>query len=353
MENLLNVTLANGITSTCFMASDIKDLSTHLSSYGQNVLWVFDSNTAPLFKMLPTNRVVLESGERYKTLESVEKILTAALSFGLSRDSRFIGFGGGVVCDMTALASSLFMRGCNLTLVPTTLLAMVDASLGGKTGVDFGGAKNIVGSFYPASEVLISTDILHSLPDNEFLSGMGEVIKHAFLSPNQELFEYLEKNRERILKRDKECVSQLVKLSLEVKKIFIEQDPKETKGIRSFLNFGHTFAHALESLGHFSYSHGSAVAWGCARAFEVGVILGLTDKEYATRSRALIKSFGYNADYKIERGQWLEFLAALGKDKKKYDGNVKFVICKNQGEFILTPIELKAIQAVTISTPWT
>lgn len=351
MNRLMDVKLGEKHTSV-FIAEDIKDLSTHLSSYGQNVLWVFDSNTAPLFKQLPSSRIVLDSGEKNKTISSVEKILNAALTYGLSRDSRIIAFGGGVVCDMAALASSLYMRGCMLTLVPTTLLSMVDASLGGKTGVDFGKAKNIIGSFYPADEVLISTELLHSLNHGEYLSGLGEVIKHAFLSSDEALFSYLEENRDAILNRDKAVVREIVRLSLEIKKMYIEKDPKEKLGIRSFLNFGHTFAHALEALGHFNYSHGQAVAWGCVRAFEVGVLLGLTDKDYAKKSISLIRAYGYNWNYKIERGRWMDFLQSLDKDKKKYEGNVKFVICKKQGDFLLTPIELKSIQAVCLDSPW-
>jgi 3-dehydroquinate synthetase len=351
MEKLLSVNLAQGAESVCLIAKDIRDLSAHLSGYGQNVLWVFDTNTSPLFKQLPANRIVIEAGEKHKTIETVEKILSEALSFGLSRDSRFIAFGGGVVCDMTSLASSLYMRGAKLTLVPTTLLSMVDASLGGKTGVDYGGAKNIVGTFYPADEVLISVDVLRTLPLSEYMSGLGEVLKHAFLSPDDRLLNYLEANREKVLSRDKETIREIVSLSLVVKKHYLELDPKETKGIRSMLNFGHTFAHALEAIGHFTYSHGQAVAWGCCRAFELGVKMGLSDKEYAERGIALFKSYGYNAEYRIERGRWLEFQNAVAKDKKKIGGSVKFVICRGQGDFVLAPVESRMLQSVAISTP--
>ncbi len=352
MEKLMTVTLAGGEKSQVLFSSDLQDLSRHLSSYGQNVLWVFDTNTAPLFSTLPTNRIIIESGEKYKTMDTVERIISAALSFGLSRDSRFIAFGGGVVCDMTALAASLFMRGCRLSLVPTTLLSQVDASVGGKTGVDFAGAKNLIGSFYPADEILISVDILRTLPSTEFLSGLGEVLKHAFLSPSDELFTYLENHREAILARKKEEVATIVKLSLDVKKYYLEQDPKETKGIRSFLNFGHTFAHALEALGHFRYSHGQAVAWGCCRALELGGNLGLTDPALVERGLALFKSYGYNWNYKIERGAWIDFGRAIAKDKKKYNGAVKFVICKDIGSFVLESVDSKYIQQVCLSTPW-
>ena len=162
---MVTTQLDNGKQTEVLLADDLKDLSAHLGEYGRLVLWVFDTNTAKLFKQLPPSHVVLESGESAKNFSSLERILSAALDEGLARDGRIIGVGGGVVCDMSAFAASVYMRGCRLTLVPTTLLAMVDASLGGKTAIDFKGMKNMVGSFYPASEVLISIDTLRTLND--------------------------------------------------------------------------------------------------------------------------------------------------------------------------------------------
>ena len=242
------VTLLNGRKTDVYFLSTIKELSAKLSAYGRRVLWVFDSNSAALFTNLPANSVILPSGEKNKTFSSIEKIISAALDAHLSRDSVFIGFGGGVVCDMTAFAASVFMRGCSLILVPTTLLCMVDASIGGKSAIDFKGGKNLIGTFYPAKDVLISSACLRTLPQQEFISGMGEVIKHAFLTEDDALYDFLVKNRNAILKKDRETVSEMVDMSLRVKASYIERDPEEKLGIRQALNLGHTFAHALETL---------------------------------------------------------------------------------------------------------
>lgn len=350
MEKALEVKLQDGKKSEVLVANDIKDLSHHLSSYGGNVLWVFDRNSASLFTSLPDQNVVLEPGEIHKGWRSIEIILSAAVEYGLARDSIFIGFGGGVICDMTALASSLYMRGARLVLVPTTLLCMVDASVGGKTAIDFSNAKNLIGSFYPAEEVLICTDTLRTLPENEYRSGLGEVVKHAFLTKNDDLYKFMMDNHEKIMARDRSTVSEMVKLSIAVKAEFIEKDPTEKKGIRSFLNLGHTFAHALESSGNFSsFSHGKAVAWGISRALELGVLMGVTEESYQKKCDELLRKYKFDIDYRIGRGDWISFYQALGKDKKKLSGEVKFVLMKGQGEPFLSPVDISLLKKVVIT----
>ncbi|MGE4454096.1 MAG: 3-dehydroquinate synthase family protein [Sphaerochaeta sp.] len=352
MKSMVKAQLENGRQTEVLLADDLKDLSAHLGEYGRLVLWVFDTNTAKLFKQLPPSHVVLESGESAKHFSSLERILGSALDEGLGRDGRIIGFGGGVVCDMAAFAASIYMRGCRLTLVPTTLLAMVDASLGGKTAIDFKGMKNMVGSFYPASEVLISIDTLRTLSEKEFLNGLAEVIKHALLSQDEELYKFLLVRKNEILSRDVKALSVLVELSLKVKRWYIEQDPTETLGIRQSLNLGHTFGHALESSSHYlMWGHGACVAWGTCRALEAGISLGITDKAYASGAIKLFKSFGYDIEYRIGRGDWIEFRDHLLKDKKKVDGKVRFVLMEKQGKTILSPLDLSLIQHLVIAKP--
>jgi 3-dehydroquinate synthase len=351
MDSLLTATLANGKQTNILVADDLKDLAGHLGNYGRSVLWVFDSNTATLFKQLPPASVVLESGERSKNFASLERILSSAVDEGLGRDGRIIGFGGGVVCDMSAFAASIYMRGCKLTLVPTTLLCMVDASVGGKTAVDFRNLKNMAGTFYPAEEVLICIDTLRTLPEKEFLNGLGEVLKHALLSQDERLYKFMLTKKNEILARDKEALRILVSLSLEVKQWYLEQDPTETKGIRQMLNLGHTFGHALESLGHFSFGHGSCVAWGTCRALEAGVGLGITDKAFATGAVKLFKSFGYDIDYRIGRGDWIDYRESLSKDKKKENGKVLFVLPVRQGATVLQSLDFRLVQQLVIAKP--
>ena len=350
MEDKFKVTLAGGETSSVIFKKSIDDLCSYLKAYGENVFYVFDENSARILPSIPEKSVILESGEINKNMESLERIIGSALSFGSARDTRFVGFGGGVICDMTALASSLYMRGTRLTLVPTTLLCMVDATLGGKTAIDYLGAKNLVGTFYPAEDIVISIDTLRTLPDKEFKSGLGEVIKHAFLTEDPSLLSFLHENREKILKRDKETLNVMVEDSLLVKKKFIEADPRETKGIRSFLNLGHTFAHALESMAGYRISHGEAVAWGLLRAIEASYITNLCNKDLYDLAYAILKEYGYDVDYRVGRGDWIAYFEALKKDKKKSNGSVKFVLLESLGKPCLLPLEEKYIRAVTLES---
>ena len=349
MEKRLSVNLQGGRHSDVYFSSSFDDLLKKTEEWGDNVFWVFDENSAKLLFSLPEKRIVLESGEIHKNISSLEAIISSALESGAARDTRFIAFGGGVILDMCALASSLYMRGARLTLIPTTLLSMVDATLGGKSAIDYKGGKNLVGTFYPADEILIEVSTLSTLPDKEFRCGMGEVIKHAFLSSSTELFGFLEANKDAIEKRDRSTLETLVLMSLEVKKEFLEKDPLETKGIRSFLNLGHTFAHALESMEGYSVSHGEAVAWGLGRAIEASSGLGLVSQSFSTSSLNLLRSYGYDVDYRIGKDQWEPFLQAMRKDKKKSNGVVNFVLLKGFGEPLLMPLEDDFVSSLTVS----
>ncbi|MFA7168815.1 MAG: 3-dehydroquinate synthase family protein [Sphaerochaetaceae bacterium] len=353
METLLKSTLACGRTSTVMVSSGLKDLASYLSGYGRNVMWVFDTNTSNLFRQLPTNSIVLENGEEHKDLKSLLRILSSASDYGMARDSRFIGFGGGVVCDLTALAASLYMRGCGLALVPTTLLCMSDACLGGKTAIDWDGNKNLIGTFKPADEILICADTLRTLADNEYLNGLGEVIKHAFLSPDDELYRFLTDHRMEILRRETAVLDRLVLLSLAVKNWYLEQDPTETKGIRSLLNLGHTFGHALESLGHFSgMSHGQCVAWGTCRAAEAADEMHIGEEKFETNIIKMFRDYGFPVDFRIGRGDWIEYAAHISHDKKKIGGSVQFVIPLSQGKAKLMPLDTSLVQKLVIAKPY-
>lgn len=293
---------------------------------------------------IPERRVVvLPAGEEHKSILSVQRILDAALETGLARDSSFIAFGGGVVCDMTAFAASIYMRGAPLTLIPTTLLSMVDASIGGKTGIDYGGCKNIVGTFYPAEVVIICIELLFSLPEPEYRSGLAEVLKHGLLKGGQ-LLSLLEEKREAILAREPDILHEVIFRSLTVKKEYIEADPFEV-GVRSHLNLGHTFAHGLESSLRFSgVSHGDAVAWGIARAMETGLALGITDRAYAARVSKLLASYGFRLSYpEAERSV---IMSAMQHDKKKREGQVRFVLQKAEADTLTMPVPDNVLESV-------
>ncbi|MGD1822613.1 MAG: 3-dehydroquinate synthase [Pleomorphochaeta sp.] len=352
MNESMNVKLSCGKSTNVSFINDLNELSKKLGSFGSRALWVADSNTAHLFKKLPSTNVVIAAGEKSKTISTVEKILRVCVDEGLSRHDYIIGFGGGVVCDLAAFVASIYMRGCKLILVPTSLLCMVDATLGGKTAFDFMGAKNLVGSFYPAKEVLISPSLLKSLNEREYLNGLAEVLKHSLLSKNELLYKFLISRKSQILKRDQDTLLTLLQMSLEVKKDFIEKDPEEKHGIRQALNLGHTFGHALESCGRFSkFSHGEAVAWGCVRAIEAALELKIIDESFASRSIKLFKSYNYDIDYRIGRGDWIDFFNKILKDKKQKDGIVQFVLMKNQGDYVLMPLEKNLIMKLVLSIP--
>ena len=304
--------------------------------------FVADTNTS---RFLPGDepRLVLAAGETSKSWNELESILTTMLSADLTRDGSVVAVGGGVTCDIAGLAASVYMRGCNLVLVPTTLLAMVDAAIGGKTSVNFSGYKNMVGTFYPAGEVRLCADLLHTLPQREYLSGLAEVIKTAMLG-DPELFDLLERETARVERRDEDLLSDVVWRCVTVKGATVQTDLTET-GIRAHLNLGHTFAHALESeKGLGSWSHGEAVAWGLARAMEVGVAAGLTESEYARRVLSLLGAFGYRTGLLPETSEAM--LIAMRKDKKRRDGTNRFVLQESLGRTVVTEVDEDLVRSV-------
>ncbi|MHC6204507.1 3-dehydroquinate synthase [Breznakiellaceae bacterium SP9] len=321
-------------------------------------LLVCDTNTLPLVQKITAaedkraNLCVLPPGEAQKNWAAVETILKAAVESSLGRDGLFIGIGGGVITDLCAFAASIYMRGAKLCLVSTTLLGMADASLGGKTGFDLCGIKNLAGTFYPARLIFMPLESLASLPLLEWKSGMAECIKTAILDTKTEV------NRESFFKLcvrlSEECapgkwaaglvetkredLRDLITRCVELKGRIVEADPTESGTERALLNMGHTFAHALEaSLGFGAISHGEAVAWGIACACELGIALGTCPKERAQTIQNLLAAY----DYEIARPYPLlkdttSFMRAMGGDKKKKAGTIRFVVPGTSGA-CLTP----------------
>jgi 3-dehydroquinate synthase len=346
MEHLYDCTL--GLKATAVLrANDLKMVIDHIEHLGEKTLWVCDSTTRTFLGDALDNVVVLPPGEAAKGWDSVQAILLEAKQSGMARDGRFIAFGGGVVCDMTAFAASVYMRGCSVSLVPTTLLAMVDASLGGKTAIDLFGAKNLVGTFYPADEVLLCSQTLASLSEKEYKNGLGEVLKHALLAQDTSLLDFLEKNQWEILARTHSITNRMIEMSLNVKRSYIERDPKEQKGIRDALNLGHTFAHALESVGNLcTWSHGEAVAWGVVHALRAGTELRITDEKFAQRYERLFTSYGFDTGYRVT--DFPAYFAALSADKKKRGGAVRFVIMTGQGTYELIALDSDHIRQLVV-----
>jgi len=284
---------------------------------------------------------ILEAGESHKNWQAVEAILRSAHDAGLGRDGTFIGVGGGVVGDMCAFAASIYMRGCSLALVSTTLLAMVDASLGGKTGFDLFDKKNLAGTFYPARHVYMPTESLTTLPQSEWRSGMAELIKTAILDGDDFLDKLSSSDFTTEFHGGKydfvpetPCTPWLTNLANAISRAarykgkIVEEDPLETGNKRVLLNLGHTFGHALESIaGLGTISHGEAVAWGIARSCELGLALGITPHARAKKIKSLLAAYNYEggAPHPLINNV-NDFIQTLGSDKKKRSGKLTFIV---------------------------
>ena len=298
--------------------------------------------------------LILGSGEPFKTIESVLAICKAAIDSNAKRSAVFTGIGGGVITDMTAFAASIFKRGATCELVPTTLLSMVDAAIGGKTGCDFDSYKNMIGSFFPAQKIHIISSFIQSLPENEYRSGMAEVVKTALLY-SKELFEKLASKPEILQNRKDPLVEEMIKICVNAKAAVVEQDLTE-KNIRMQLNLGHTFGHALETrAGLGKVSHGDAVAWGMARAAELSKKIGLCTENYVQTVKSALSSFGWETQpmhsaldgkFASEKEAALSLFEAMKKDKKNASNKVRFVLQEDIGETVITEVDEKDVLSV-------
>ncbi len=281
-------------------------------------------------------RIVVPPGESSKTLARLENVLDALVDAGLSRASALIAFGGGVVGDLGGLAASLYQRGIDFVQVPTTLLAQVDSSVGGKTAVNLEGGKNLAGTFHQPRVVFADSEALKTLPDNEYRSGLGEVIKSALVGDPQ-LLEFLEQEHESVLARDGAALCQVVERCVRVKASIVTQDEHEG-GLRKSLNLGHTFAHAIEHAGGYGkIPHGIAVAVGLVLATRASIALGLCDQALEQRLIELNETYSLPASIQALRDSYQAKLpaAALAEgmrhDKKGISGKPQFVLLEAPG----------------------
>jgi 3-dehydroquinate synthase len=276
------------------------------------------------------NRVhLMNDAESAKNLLTVERLSRSVVKSGADRKSLLIAVGGGVVGDVAGFVAATYLRGVALVHVPTTLVAQVDSSIGGKTGVNLPEGKNLVGAFYPPRLVLTDPELLRTLPDREFRGGLAEVIKHAIIA-DAPMFTMLEESMGKILRRDRSTLAQLIPRNVQIKARVVSRDERES-GLREILNFGHTFAHALESATKYRrYQHGEAVAWGMIAASFLGHELGLTRADDVSRIVALIRSL-------VPLPPWprvpnTTLLIAMRSDKKTRSGILRFVLSPKIGE---------------------
>jgi len=273
--------------------------------------------------------VKIPDGEQYKTLSTIEDILEHCFEHKLNRSSLLIAFGGGVIGDMTGFTASLYQRGIDFIQIPTTLLAQVDASVGGKTGVNNKFGKNLIGAFHQPRAVYIDSSFLTTLPKREFSAGVAEIVKMAVCF-NKDFFEWLEQND----LRDSKNIDIAIQKSVETKAWVVSQDEKE-KGLRAALNYGHTFGHVIENETKYEkYLHGEAVGIGICMANALSVKLGIMTKDEQSRVKTLLERYDIPTTYEIKDVE--DFYDHFFLDKKALDSKIKFILAVGIGDCKIT-----------------
>lgn len=309
---------------------------------GNQVLVVSNETVAPLYQSAllaglgdyEVHTIALPDGEQFKTIETWARIFDVLIEHRFGRDSTIVALGGGVVGDIAGFAAACYQRGVRLMQVPTTLLAHVDSSVGGKTGVNHPAGKNMIGAFHQPAAVLIDTQTLETLPDRELRAGIAEVIKYGLIR-DPEFFSWLESRMEALLDRNHETLAEAIERSCRNKADVVAADEKES-GQRALLNLGHTFGHAIETgVGYGSWLHGEAVAAGTCMAARFSHILGWLDSGEVERIVRLIETAGLPVapPSEIEAGQFLDIMAV---DKKVLGGRVRLVLLRAIGESTVT-----------------
>ena len=276
---------------------------------------------------------ILPDGEQHKTLQTAGWVLDALVANKMNRDATVLALGGGVIGDIAGFAASCYQRGIGYVQLPTTLLAQVDSSVGGKTGVNHSGGKNLIGAFYQPRAVIADTDALATLPDRELKSGVAEVIKHGVVW-DPLLFNWLERKIPQLLARDAEALTYAISRSCEIKATVVARDERE-HDLRAILNFGHTFGHAIEAATSYEkYLHGEAVAVGMLIAVDLSVRMGLVDPAVKERLRAMLAQAGLPTEApRIGAARAYELMQM---DKKVLGGAVRLVLLEKLGRAIVT-----------------
>ena len=328
--------------STVLMGEGLRSLEKYIPS--EKVVVITDTNVRRHYqKDFPSCEVIeIGTGEVIKNLDTVRKICQRLMDMEADRSSFIVGIGGGVVCDIAGFVASTYMRGIRFGFVSTTLLSQVDASVGGKNGVNLGGYKNMVGVFNQPEFVICDINLLKTLPEKELLSGFAEIVKHAAIG-DPKLFSYLEENYEKALKLDPQVIEKLVSDSIDIKSSIVNRDEKE-KGERRKLNFGHTFGHAIEKTT--GISHGEAVSAGMVIASELSEKMGYLAPKEARKIESLLKKLKLPTRLPFELGSVLD---ALRKDKKRNGNSINFVLLRAIGHAVVEKISIKELETAISS----
>lgn len=331
----------------------LADVGAHLREVNTSsqTLIITDSNVAPFYLQevkdsliaagYRTAEIVIPAGEASKSLACMAEIWEAMAQLGLTRESLVVGLGGGVVGDIAGFAASTFMRGIACVQLPTSLLAMVDASVGGKTGVNLEAGKNLVGTFKQPLYVCAATETLDTLPEEEWTCGCAEIAKAAVVD-SDEFFFWLSEAAAALSARESKVTLEALTRSVIFKANIVGADTLETKGVRECLNYGHTLGHALETCAGFgTYSHGQAVAEGMRFAARLGVALAGASAEFVRAQDELLDALGLPSLGNAEEPE--ELLEAMHKDKKSQDGAVRFVLLRDVGQWGIEQVDDETI----------
>ncbi|MEL4896346.1 3-dehydroquinate synthase [Crocosphaera sp. Alani8] len=344
MSSVIHVALPHTNYDIVISPNCLEDLGNHLLSLrlGQKILIVSNPEIFNYYGETVINSLnkagfevfshLIPPGETHKTLNSISQVYDIALEHRLERSSTLLALGGGVIGDMTGFAAATWLRGINFVQVPTSLLAMVDASIGGKTGVNHPRGKNLIGAFYQPRLVFIDPMVLTTLPTREWRAGMAEVIKYGIIW-DQDLFEQLEaeKNLDSLDNLNLEIAQKIITKSCQAKVDVVSQDEKEA-GIRAILNYGHTIGHAVESLtGYSQINHGEAVAIGMVAAGKIAVKLGMWEENKTQRQNNIIEqaALPLTIDNSLKSQ---EIIQSLQLDKKVKAGKVRFILPTDIGQ---------------------
>ena len=280
--------------------------------------------------------VSLPDGEMFKTWESLNLIFDALLSNECDRKTVLFALGGGVIGDMTGFAAASFMRGVPFVQVPTTLLAQVDSSVGGKTAINHPLGKNMVGAFYQPQRVVCDLSTLNTLPERELSAGLAEVIKYGPIA-DMAFLDWIEANMQTLRARDTQALAHAVRRSCEIKADVVGQDERES-GLRAILNFGHTFGHAIEAgMGYGHWLHGEAVGCGMVMAARLSARVGLADEAFVLRLRTLVEAAGLPVTAPVldEKDNAARYLKLMRLDKKSDAGEIRFVLVDGRGKAVV------------------
>lgn len=334
IENTIATCLENHSYSKCVIISDENIYALH----GPQLISCLQK------QQLPVEVILVPRGESAKTLQCANYCWSKMFDLGVDRHSLVIGLGGGAITDLAGYIAGCYMRGIDLLHIPTTLLGMVDAAIGGKTGVNLADGKNLIGLIYHPKWVIISPHYLYTLPHREFCAGLAEVIKYGVIR-DAFFFEFLENNIQGILKKSPELLHSIIIRCCEIKVSIVQQDERE-RDLRAILNWGHTVGHALEAATHYvNYLHGEAIAIGMSCAAYISHASGFASQDFVRRQDELLQQAGLSINLPPFKPSIDQLLSLMANDKKAISGRINLIIAKQVGEvFKLENVEATLIR---------